>query len=126
MYCSKCGTQNDDNNFRCTSCKQILHDAPQPARPVQADSGIATLIPYRNGAALSAYYLGVFSFIPFLGIFLGLAGFVLGMKGRNYAIAHPEAKGTVHAWIGILLGGFFGFGYLILTIILIVAALQKG
>jgi len=30
-------------------------------------------------------------------------------------------KGQVHAWIGIVAGGFFGLGYLILNLFLLVA-----
>jgi hypothetical protein len=87
---------------------------------VQTNDGtLGGLIPYKNAKALIAYYLAVFSLIPFFGIFLGIAAFILGMKGLKFAQKHPESKGKTHAWIGILGGGFFGFGYLILTIILI-------
>jgi len=32
---------------------------------------------------------------------------VLGLRGLNYAKAHPETKGKTHAWGGIIAGGFF-------------------
>jgi len=118
MYCPKCGTQNDDNAWKCVNCAQVLHPAKQTPH-VEADVGLDALIPYKNTPALIAYYLGVFSFIPFLGIFLGIPAFILGLKGLQVAKEHPEAKGKTHAWIGILVGGFFGFGYLISTLIII-------
>lgn len=63
------------------------------------------IIPYKNTAALIAYYLGVFSLIPCLGIPLGITAFVLGIVGiRNYS-ENPRVSGVVHAWIGIILGG---------------------
>lgn len=31
MFCTKCGTQNNDNNFKCTNCSYVLH---QPETPV--------------------------------------------------------------------------------------------
>lgn len=30
MYCPKCGTQNDDNAFRCVSCGEIVQPMPGP------------------------------------------------------------------------------------------------
>jgi hypothetical protein len=63
------------------------------------------VIPYKNPKALIAYYCGVFSLIPCLGIAPGIAGVILGIMGLRYRAEHPETKGTAHAWIGIVLGG---------------------
>jgi hypothetical protein len=90
----------------------------QPEGPGEA---VATIIPYRNVPALAAYYLGVFSLIPFIGLFLGAAAFILGIMGLRRARAYPEAKGRVHAWIGIIVGGFFALLYLALCILIIVS-----
>ena len=116
MYCSECGTENDANNYQCVSCGEFLHDEDTGA----ADDGLAALIPYRNSCALIAYYLGVFSIIPILGIPVGIGGFVLGLLGLRAAAAHPKVKGKIHAWVGIIVGGLFGFGYLALAILMIV------
>ncbi len=29
MYCRKCGTQNDDNAFRCVNCNEIIQQVQQ-------------------------------------------------------------------------------------------------
>jgi 4-hydroxybenzoate polyprenyltransferase len=79
---------------------------PRPAN----DDALSTLIPYRNGQALAAYYCGVFSLIPLLGVLLGPIAIILGILGNNYAKANPEAKGTGHAITGIILGSI---GFLI-------------
>ncbi len=63
------------------------------------------LIPYKNVSALMAYYCGVFSLIPCLSLILGPIAIVLGIRGRRFVRAHPEAHGTGHAWAGIILGG---------------------
>lgn len=36
MYCKKCGTQNDDNSYKCAACGNILHEgaATQPAQQI--------------------------------------------------------------------------------------------
>ena len=52
--------------------------------------------------ALLAYYLGVFSLIPCIGIPLGIAALVLGIKGLKYAKLHPEAKGKGARWAKII------------------------
>ena len=75
------------------------------------ETGDATggVIPYKNAPALIAYYCGVFSIIPCFAI--GIAALVLGIMGLRRAKAHPHSRGQVHAWIGILAGGFFGLLY---------------
>ena len=94
---------------------------PPPPAPVASGSEgtLGGLVPTKNPSALTAYYLAVASLIPVLGIFLVIAAFILGIKGVRFAKEHPEAKGAVHAWIGIVVGGIFGFGYLFLTLAVI-------
>lgn len=75
------------------------------AAPPDADV-TSTIIPYRNPPALVGYYLAVFSLIPIIGIPLGIAAVACGVVGLRRAKAHPERKGTVHAWVAIL-GGLF-------------------
>ncbi|MEZ6056605.1 MAG: hypothetical protein R3C01_07860 [Planctomycetaceae bacterium] len=65
------------------------------------------MIPYKNPQALIAYYCGLFSLFPVLGFFLGLAGLILGIRGLKARNARPAIKGSVHAWIGIIMGGLF-------------------
>lgn len=97
---------------------------PLIAQPSGGD-GLNAIIPYKNVRALVAYYLGIFSLIPFLGIPLGLSGFVFGILGLRFSRQHPTAGGKVHAWVGIILGGLCGFGYLALVILVIVAASNR-
>src|SRR5947208_2185131 len=80
-------------------------DVPaQRKRRPRRDDGISTIIPYRNGMALAAYYCGVFGLIPILGFLLGPVAFILGVIGFVKARKNPEAKGTGHAVIGMILG----------------------
>lgn len=78
---------------------------PAGARPAPARSdGVATtLIPVRNVPALAAYYCGIFSLIPVLGLVLTLPALILGIVGLSRVRSNPQAKGTVHAWLGIIL-----------------------
>ena len=97
--------------------------AVPPVIPRQSTgSMLEKIIPYHNGMALAAYYLAVFSLIPFVGIILGIAGLIFGVLGLKVVLRNPAAGGKVHAWIGIVVGGLFGFGYLALTIVIVCAA----
>jgi hypothetical protein len=121
MYCPQCGSPNDDNNYRCVKCGRVLHSATPPPAVQADDNTMGGLIPYKNSPALIAYYLGVFSIIPCF--FLGIAAFILGLRGLRQAKLHPEVKGKAHAWTGILVGGFFGLLYLVMTVAGVVAAI---
>ena len=102
-----------------------VEDRPMPpvstAPPVSGGDATGGLIPYKNSSALIAYYLGVFSIIPCFP--LGLAAFFLGLKGLKYSKDHPETKGSAHAWVGIIAGGFFGFGWLIVLLVVVIGAI---
>ncbi|HTD66082.1 MAG TPA: GYF domain-containing protein [Candidatus Limnocylindria bacterium] len=78
-----------------------------------ADSPVSVVIPYKNPKALIGYYFGIFSLIPCIGLPLGIAAFVLGILGLKAAKAHPNARGKVHAWVGIILGGLCAVGNIV-------------
>ena len=117
MFCPKCGERNRENNFKCTRCGVVLHGPTQPQHVVSDDSTMGGLIPYKNAQALWAYYLGIFSLIPCVGIPLGIAALILGIRGLKYGDLHPEARGKGHAWTGIILGGLCAVGYTLLIAI---------
>jgi hypothetical protein len=67
--------------------------------------GLNVVVPYTNPSALIGYYFAVFSVIPCLALILGPVAFILGVFGLRYRSRNPTARGSVHAWIGVLLGG---------------------
>jgi hypothetical protein len=69
---------------------------------------MASLIPTNNGKALAAYYCGIFSLIPCLGLALGPAAFVLGLLGLKAHSANPAVEGRGHSLVGVILGGITG------------------
>lgn len=89
---------------------------PVPGAPTasSADGTMGGLIPYKNSSALIAYYLGVFSLA--CGPLLGIPAFILGLMGLKYYRANPAAKGKAHAWVGLILGGF----WILLTVVFII------
>jgi hypothetical protein len=107
----------------------------RPRRPVEDDEdvpdirrrtddgGISSLIPYKNGKALVAYYCGVFSLIPCLGLILGPIALIFGILGYRYSRTYPTAKGGGHAIAGIILGGLTTLGNWGITLIGLIGAL---
>lgn len=128
LYCPECGTQNDENNYKCVSCSYLLHAKHEGhikrPPPIQADDSLCGLIPYKNPYSLISYYLAVFSLIPGIGLILGFIAFFLGLKGLKFYREHPESGGKAHSWVGIILGGICGFGSIILIIYIIIMSLQ--
>jgi hypothetical protein len=81
------------------------------------------VIPYKNPKALLAYYLGLFSLFPCF--ILGWVALYLGLQGLAAAKKNPRIKGTVHAWIGILVGGFFGLIWTLATVLALVGSMVR-
>lgn len=115
MLCARCGTVNDNNSSTCIACGASLVRA-------EAQQGDSTggVIPYKNPPALVAYYLGLFSAFPMVGLLLGTASVILGVLGLKKRRDTPQVKGTVHAWIGIGCGslGILVWGGLIVLMVL--------
>ncbi len=120
--CSHCGKAVSAIAQFCQICGQPCDTPPTaPAGlPTPVEQGDATggVIPYKNPPALFAYYCGVFSILPFFP--LGIAALVLGIYGLKKANRHPVVKGRVHAWIGIIVGGFFGLVWTAVTVMIVV------
>jgi hypothetical protein len=133
--CPKCGASNCATDASCLSCGAPL-TAPLPPRvppppppiapPASAGSGLEAIIPTRNPHALAAYYLGLFSLIPILGLPMGIAALVLGIKGARFARAYPGVHGTTHAWVGIICGGFWALVNVFIVIATIAAVISNA
>jgi hypothetical protein len=54
---------------------------------------------------LIAYYCAVFSLVPVLALVLAPLAVILGIAGLRHVRRNPQARGTGHAVIGIILGG---------------------
>jgi hypothetical protein len=109
------GAETNMGLITCPACQARISstviDCPECGRPIPDAftlRGDATggLIPYKNAKALASYYCGVFGLISCflcLGLF-GIVPIILGFLGLRYARQNPEARGQVHAIVGIVLG----------------------
>ena len=122
IVCPSCRAENDENNYKCVACGDPLHGDGQPPPAPTIDPTLETLIPYRNAAALAAYYLGVFSLIPCVGVILAILAIAFGVYGLRLARERPETKGKGHAYAGIVLGAIVLVGHLVATIAIVASA----
>jgi hypothetical protein len=121
MYCPKCGTQNDDNAFRCVSCQEIIQPIPLQPRPVpvENDQAMRMIIPIdRSPLAIAAGYLGLVSVIYIFAPF----ALILGILAIRDIKKHPEKHGMGRAIFGIVMGAIFTVVLLIFIIALIVTS----
>lgn len=137
MQCKNCGTENPFDAQYCSGCGakfdaesltgSVVVPPPPSAPGTPPAQGDATggVIPYKNPQALIAYYLGLFSFFPVLGLPLGVAAVILGILGLRKRRQTPAIKGQVHAWIGIGCGGLFTLVWAGLLIAGLIGAFQQ-
>ncbi|MEZ6244034.1 MAG: hypothetical protein R3B57_13440 [Phycisphaerales bacterium] len=82
------------------------------------------LIPYKNGAALASYYVGIGSWAALilfpLGLVAGIIAIVLGVKGLKKHKATPAVHGVAHAWVGIICGSLVSLITLAVVTLIIV------
>src|SRR5262245_46436862 len=111
--------------LRRVSPPVVASYAPQPSTET-GEHAIGQIIPFKNPKAIWAYYLGIFSFIPGLGILSGFAAMVLGIQGLLLAHKNPGARGHVHAWVGILAGVVFCLAQITVLLVLLGAGFLAG
>ena len=99
---------------------------PPPGKSTKSADRPGKASPPKNTHASVAYYLGLSSVIPPLGAFLGIPALALGVSGLCFQRRHPETGGRRQAWIGIVLGGLFGFGYLTLIALVMNGGIVHG
>ncbi len=100
IVCPRCGAQNPPGVALCARCSTPLN-APLPQQPQpQYSDPLANIIPTKNGAALTAYYLGLFSIFPILGLPMAIIALVQGLKGFRLS-RDTKIPGKAHAGIGI-------------------------
>ena len=82
---------------------------------------VGIMIPTGNKPALISYYVALASLLPALGIVAGIVAVVFGVKGIRLARRHPEVRGGLHAWFGVLFGGFFALVWTVGLILIVIA-----
>jgi len=131
--------EEDDERSRRRRPRDDDEDDDRPRR--RKGGAMAGIIPYRNGMALTAYYCGMGGLIAILGsialaaimapnvnrvlifgLMYGVGGIcailaiIFGAVGCVKASRNPEARGTAHAVIGIVLGSLEIIGLILIML----------
>ena len=109
--------KQQENPYNTPVAEVVGH--PQLPSTMEGDA-TGGVIPYKNPHALIAYYLGIVSLFPLVGIPFGIAAVILGFMGLSRRKKNPVIKGSAHAWIGIVCGSLSilcGAGFVVLMII---------
>jgi hypothetical protein len=85
-----------------------------------------TFLPLRNLRALVAYYTGLFSSLPGLGLVLAPIAVVFGVLGYRYGRTYPSAEGTGHAAAGIVFAVVGTIVNIVLAVLLAMYMLRLG
>jgi hypothetical protein len=123
MKCWKCGAENPDQMQICSQCGTDL--GVVAAQAVEEGDGTGGLIPYKNPKALIAYYLGILSGLPLIGLPLGVVAFILGFLGLRDRRRNPVIKGSIHAGIGIGCGCLFSLLWSVAIIGMIIGIMSE-
>ncbi|MBF0556491.1 MAG: CD225/dispanin family protein [Nitrospirae bacterium] len=102
IYCSRCGTQNEDNYYKCVKCEALLHQPLGGAQPYRAQEHVPD---YLVWSILSA----LFCCLP-VGIVAIVYSAQVGTKFRAGDIAGARySSKRAKAWCWIALASWAGF-----------------
>jgi len=106
MYCPQCGTQNDDNAYRCVKCNEIIQVIPVQQQPNVIDDtpAMRMILPVgRSILAIAAGYAGLFAIL----LFPAPIALILGILAVVDIKKHPEKHGMGRAVFALITGGIF-------------------
>jgi hypothetical protein len=114
MYCSACGTQNDDNAYRCTNCgKELVRVGP--ASPVSIPNYLVQSI-----------LVTIFCCWPFGIPAIVYAAKVNGLVGSGDIAGATEASGKAKFWCWMSLGAGLCIGILYALFIIVSIAAEAS
>lgn len=116
MYCWKCGAANDDNNFRCVKCNEVIQQAPAevaPAEDIGQDAGMRLLLPVgRSPWAIAAGYVALGSLLIWPAALIAI---VLSIIAIIDIKRHPKKHGMGRAIFGLVVGGLVTAGLIVVV-----------
>lgn len=111
MFCSHCGTKISENSNICYRCGHPVESGSQGNAVDREAATLRWCVPLgRSGWAIAAGYLGLLSFIPFIGVMAIICGFL----GLLSIAKDPQKLGKGRAWFGVISGAGFTILYLII------------
>src|SRR5262245_21812429 len=105
MRCPSCNAENDKETARCSECGAVLARKPnRRATEVEAPSPFGWPVEPVNWPCTRAYWVACVGSVPGLGLVLGPAAVVLGLRAKAHARTEPECTTPEQATAAVLLG----------------------
>ena len=119
MYCSNCGTKNENGDAFCASCGMPLNRQTEQTSYNNAyNSNVYNTNEKYNGFAIAGFVLSLVSFLTSWAMIPEILGLIFSCIGLNQ-IKQKGGKGRGLAIAGAIISGIF-IGLFILGLILII------
>lgn len=106
MFCTNCGAQVSDKATFCVKCGAKIPQTTIKTSSEAEDAALRLIVPVgRSVWAIASGYLGLLSFLPLIGLVIGMLAVFCGILAIVDINKHPEKHGLVRAWFGIVMGG---------------------
>ena len=102
MYCSKCGTENDDNAYKCIKCGNILQDVQPSAAGIPGEKQVPNYL-------VQAILVTIFCCLPFGIVAIIFAAQVNGKLSAGDYTGAVELSRKAKLWCWVSFGIGLGF-----------------
>jgi len=125
MYCKKCGTQNDDNAWKCTNCGTVLQQATPSSQQPAVKVSPSPQQPAVSNYLVQAILCTLFCCLPFGIPAIVFAAQVNGKLAAGDVAGAMESSRKAKIWCWVAFGAGLGW-ILIYGVIVAIGVISQG